>query len=155
MNILIVDDSEDARDLTEAVLRSAGYTELRCATSASEAYECLGIGKNSADGVFPADLVLLDIVMPDVDGIEVCARIRADGRYNDVPIIMVTSLDDLDSLEAAFNSGANDYIAKPINRTELIECVRAALSHRAELDRREKHKRELPGPRDMPAEVQS
>jgi sigma-B regulation protein RsbU (phosphoserine phosphatase) len=142
MKILIVDDSEDARDLTEAVLRSAGFTDLRGAASANEAYECLGIGNNPADGAVAADLVLLDIVMPDVDGIEACARIRSNARYNDVPIIMVTSLDDEDSAANAFNAGANGYITKPINRVELIARVRAALRLKAEIDRCNERERE-------------
>ena len=87
MKILIVDNSDEARDITEAALLSGGFTELRGASSAAEAYEHLGIGK--PDTPFPADLILLDIVMADVDGIQACAQIRSDPRYADVPIIMV------------------------------------------------------------------
>jgi PleD family two-component response regulator len=87
--------------------------------------------------------VLLDIMMPEMDGIETCARIRNDIRYVDTPIIMVTSLDDMDSLSNAFLAGANDYISKPLNRIELIARVRAALKLKAELDRRQAREREL------------
>ena len=134
MRILIVDDSDEARDITEAALLSGGFTELRSASSAAEAYEHLGIGKR--DAPFPADLVLLDIVMADVDGIEACAQIRSDPRYADVPIIMVSSLNDADSVAEALKAGANGYIAKPFNRGELVARVRAALQLKAEIDRR-------------------
>jgi phosphoserine phosphatase RsbU/P len=87
--------------------------------------------------------VLLDIMMPEIDGIETCARIRNDPRYADTPIIMVTSLDDMDSLANAFVAGANDYINKPLNRIELIARVRAALKLKAELERRQAREREL------------
>jgi PleD family two-component response regulator len=91
----------------------------------------------------PVDIVLLDIMMPEVDGIEACARIRNDGRYSDIPILMVTALADMDSLANAFVAGANDYITKPINRIELLARVRAALKLKAELVRRQEREREL------------
>ena len=87
--------------------------------------------------------MLLDIVMPDIDGIEACARIRSDPRYADVPIIMVTSLGDMDSLANAFVAGATDYITKPVNRVELLARVRSALKLKAELDRRAGARAEL------------
>jgi PleD family two-component response regulator len=87
--------------------------------------------------------MLLDIVMPEIDGIEACARIRSDQRYSSVPIIMVTSLGDTDSLANAFVAGATDYITKPLNRVELLARVRSALKLKAELDRREARELEL------------
>jgi PleD family two-component response regulator len=87
--------------------------------------------------------VLLDIMMPEIDGIETCARIRNDPRHVDTPIIMVTSRDDMESLANAFVAGANDYINKPLNRVELIARVRAALKLKAELERRQAREREL------------
>jgi PleD family two-component response regulator len=143
MRILIVDDSEDSRELTEAALLSAGYKDVVGAASASDAYKYLDIGVHKSDEAVPVDIILLDIVMPEVDGIEACARIRSDGRYGDIPIIMVTSLADMDSLSNAFVAGANDYITKPINRIELLARVRAALKLKAELVRRQEREREL------------
>ena len=87
--------------------------------------------------------MLLDIVMPEMDGVEACARIRNDARYADLPIIMVTSLDDMNSLANAFVAGATDYITKPVNRVELVARVRAALRLKQELDRRQAREREL------------
>jgi phosphoserine phosphatase RsbU/P len=142
VRILIVDDAEDSRDLTEAALLSAGYTDVVTADSAWQALKILDVGGTTEEAL-PVDLVLLDIIMPEMDGIEACARIRNDPRYGDFPIIMVTSLDDMDNLANAFVAGATDYVTKPINRVELVARVRAALKLKAELDRRQAREREL------------
>ena len=142
MRILVIDDSEDGRDLSEAMLVAAGYEHVSTAGSAAEAYRLLGIGEQAAEPI-AIDLILLDIVMPDIDGIEACARIRSDRRYGTVPIIMVTALGDTDSLGNAFVAGATDYITKPVNRVELLARARSALKLKAELDRREAREAEL------------
>jgi DNA-binding response OmpR family regulator len=145
MRILVVDDSEDWRDLTEAALMAAGYDHIATAESALDAYGKLGLahGPQSAGGSAACDLIVLDLVMPDIDGIEACARIRGDGRYVDVPVIMVTAANDMDSLSSAFIAGATDYITKPFNRVELLARVRSALKIKAELDRRKSRESEL------------
>ena len=133
MRILAVDDSEDARDLTEAALLSAGYTDIVTAESAWDAFKLLDLGHTN--GRRPTfDLMLLDVVMPDIDGIEACARIRNDPGHADLPIIMVTSLDDMGSLDNAFVAGANDYITKPFSRDVLLARIRAALRNSARRD---------------------
>jgi phosphoserine phosphatase RsbU/P len=142
VRILVVDDQEDARDLTEGALLSAGYSDIVTAESGWESLKILDVGR-ATDEDPDVDVVLLDIVMPEMDGVEACARIRSDARYADLPIIMVTSLDDVSSLANAFVAGATDYITKPVNRVELIARVRAALRLKAELDRRRSREREL------------
>jgi sigma-B regulation protein RsbU (phosphoserine phosphatase) len=142
MRILVVDDSEDSRDLTEGALLSAGYTDIVTASSGWEAMKILDIGRATEEKP-TIDVALLDIVMPEMDGVEACARIRNDSRYGDLPIIMVTSLDDMNSLSNAFVAGATDYVTKPVNRVELIARVRAALKLKQELDRRQAREREL------------
>ena len=143
MRILVVDDSEDGRDVAEAMLLAAGYADVSTAGSAAEAYRFLAIGEPAALAPSPFDLVLLDIMMPEIDGIEACARIRKDSRHSDVPIIMVTSLGDMDSLGNAFVAGATDYITKPLNRVELLARARSALKLKSELDRRRAREHEL------------
>jgi len=143
MRILVVDDSEDGRDVAEAMLLAAGYKHVCTAGSAAEAFRFLAIGGLATQEPSLVDLVLLDILMPEIDGIEACARIRNDRRYSDVPIIMVTSLDDTDSLANAFVAGATDYITKPLNRVELLARTRSALKLKSELDRRQAREREL------------
>src|SRR5262249_14986785 len=131
MHIMVVDDSEDWRDLTEAALMSAGYEEITTAESAVDAYRQLGLATpRVAD--HSVDLVVLDLFMPEIDGIQACAQIRSDERYTDVPIIMVTAANDMDSLSNAFVAGATDYITKPFNRVELLARVRSALKIKAE-----------------------
>jgi PleD family two-component response regulator len=143
MRILIVDDSEDWRDLTEAALMAAGYDQVATAESAAAAYTKLGVGTPPGNGAAAVDLIVLDLVMPEIDGIEACARIRGDARYIDVPVIMVTAASDMDSLSSAFIAGATDYITKPFNRVELLARVRSALKIKAELDRRKSREGEL------------
>lgn len=143
MRIMVVDDAEDSREIIEAALLSGGYRDVLPATSGFDALKLLDVGSRDEQSLAKADVVLLDIMMPEIDGIETCARIRADARYTDTPIIMVTSLDDMDSLANAFVAGANDYINKPINRVELIARVRAALKLKGELERRLAREREL------------
>lgn len=143
MRIVIVDDSDEGRNLTEALLLDAGYEDIVTADSAAAVFALLAIEGSKTSPPYAVDLVLLDILMPDIDGIETCARIRNDPRYSDVPIIMVTRLADLDSLANAFVAGATDYINKPVNRVELVARVRSALRLKAELDRRLAREREL------------
>jgi sigma-B regulation protein RsbU (phosphoserine phosphatase) len=121
VRILVVDDSEDARDIVEAMLMSAGYTDVVTADSAWEALHILDLWRPKFD------VVLLDIVMPKMNGIEICARIRNDARYSDLSIIMLTSLDDMDSVAEAFVVGANDYVAKPLIRAQLVSRVQTAV----------------------------
>jgi PleD family two-component response regulator len=143
MRILVVDDSEEARDIVEAMLLSAGYKEVSAVASAVDAYRFLSMGDLKAEGPASVDLILLDIVMAEIDGIEACARIRSDPRHADVPIIMVTSLSDMESLANAFVAGATDYIIKPVNRVELLARSRSALRLKAEFDRRRAREAEL------------
>jgi PleD family two-component response regulator len=142
MRILVIDDSEDSRDLIEGALLSAGYTDIATAASGSKALKLLDLGR-AADEKPIVDVALLDIVMPEMDGVETCARIRSDPRHADLPIIMVTALHGMDSLNNAFVAGATDYIIKPINRVELVARVRAALKLKQELDRRQAREQEL------------
>jgi PleD family two-component response regulator len=143
MHILVVDDSEDGRDIAEAMLLAAGYRNVSTVGSAADAFALLAMDGQATVETSPVDLVLLDIVMPEIDGIEACARIHSDPRYSDIPIIMVTLLADMDSLANAFVAGATDYITKPLNRVELLARVRSALKLKSELDRRQAREREL------------
>jgi DNA-binding response OmpR family regulator len=144
MRILVVDDDEDARDLTEGALLSAGYTDIVTAASGWDALKALDVGRTTDEDAI-VDVVLLDILMPEMDGVEVCARIRNDPRYADLPIIMVTALADMNSLANAFVAGATDYLTKPVNRIELVARVRAALRLKAELDRRQSARARIAG----------
>jgi len=135
--ILIVDDSRLARAAMASVLRAAGYQNLLEAGSAEEALALLKQREHEVG------LVLLDIVLPDLDGIAACGRIKQDPSLKGIPVIMVTAQDDLDSLQAAFRAGAMDYITKPIQEVELTARARSALALKLEMDRRKAREKEL------------
>ncbi len=113
--ILVVDDVPQNVRLLEAVLAPRGYTVVT-ATSGEEALERL-------EGV---DLVLLDVVMPGIDGYEVCRRLRADERTSFLPVVMVTASGEREKREA-IEAGADDFIAKPFDHEELLARVRSLL----------------------------
>lgn len=116
--VLIVDDDPLLRRLCAAALRHAGL-ELEEADSGEQAVERFG-----ASG---ADLVILDVQMRGIDGYETCRRVRALPGGANVPVIMLTGLDDASSIERAYESGATDFIAKPFQWPLLTQRVRYAL----------------------------
>ena len=125
--ILIVDDFQDNLDLVEDMLDDDGYENIICVLSAKEAYVELETNN--------IDLIILDIMMPDIDGIEACKHIKSDERYEDIPIIIATAKSDLETLQEAFAVGANDYIRKPIvNDIELLSRVKNALNLKLNID---------------------
>ena len=89
------------------------------------------------------DLILMDVMMPGMDGIEACQRIKAQDGLRDIPVIMVTIRDDEEALAQAFAMGATDYIIKPVKEIELLARVRAALKLKRETDRRKAREQEL------------
>ncbi len=143
--ILIIDDSETIRKVIESILSSAGYKNLHFADSASTALELLGINPPRQDhsGHPIYDLILLDIVLPDIDGRVACRLIKSAEHMVDVPVIMVTSLDKADDLKKAFDAGANDYITKPVNEIELLSRLQSSLKLKIEVDRRKEREQEL------------
>lgn len=135
MSILIVDDTASQRFLLSAILKAAGYANLITASSAMEAFERLGMN-DSGTLSSAVDLILMDISMPQIDGLEACRRIKADLAAQDIPIIMITASTDEADLQLAFDAGAMDYLNKPPNKTELLARVRSALRLKHEMDSR-------------------
>ena len=123
--ILIADDDEIERFLQRQVLEPAGFDIVE-ATSGGEALECFS--------AFQPDLVVLDVMMPDMNGFDVCGAMRALPSGGDTPILMATALDDVDSIDRAYRSGATDFIGKPINWPVLPHRVRYMLRARATLE---------------------
>jgi CheY-like chemotaxis protein len=115
--ILIVDDEESNRVLLEALLATLGY-ECCLASDGCEALVCLDPN---------IDLVLLDIVMPGLDGYEVARRIRSGGTCPDVPIIMVSGLNTAEDRLKAGQAGANFFVSKPVDQEQLLLSVSALL----------------------------
>lgn len=142
MAILIVDDSEVALTVFESILQGAGHADILCARSALEAYRLLGIdGAAGAGGGI--DLILMDILMPEIDGIAACRQLKSHEGLRDIPIIIVTGMEEHEHLEAAFAAGATDYLTKPANKRELLARVRSAMLLKQEMDRRKAREKEL------------
>ncbi|ELR99856.1 EAL domain-containing response regulator [Gloeocapsa sp. PCC 73106] len=117
-SILIVDDEPDNFDVIEAFLSGQDY-QLHYADSGSEAIASLNI--------LQPDLILLDVMMPGTDGIELCRRIKAMPQWKSVPIVMVTALAGKQTLARCLDVGADDFISKPFNRLELIARIGSML----------------------------
>lgn len=135
MGILVVDDESSIRLMLETILKDAGYNNVLTAGSARDAFSLLGVDDSSSP-LPEIDLVLMDISMPGIDGIEACHRIKAVAHLRDLPIIMVTGLADTKGLQAAFAAGAVDYVTKPPNIGEMLARVQSALETKHEMDRR-------------------
>jgi len=142
VEILVVDDSKAIQDLLKLVLAKAGFHDLLFANSAAEAFEKLGM-YGSQGGSSKIDLILMDVVMPEVGGIEACRKIKEKNQLRDIPIIMVTGMEETRGLQPAFDAGAIDYIKKPIDQTELAVRVRSALKLKRETDARKAALRQL------------
>lgn len=141
MAILIVDDSPDQFALLRALLTKAGHTQILGAESAQTAFSILNLdGTQSTTDI---DLILMDVLMPEIDGMAACRTIKQQVHLRDIPIIMVTAKNDLDNLHEAFSAGAMDYINKPVKRIELLARVASALTLKKEMDCRKLREVEL------------
>jgi DNA-binding NtrC family response regulator len=120
--LLIVDDNEDNRYTLTRQLARAGYTRVAAATNGHEA---LALMQSQS-----FDLVLLDVLMPDLDGFDVCERLRASEATRDIPVIFLTALGDTTDKVRAFNLGAVDYLTKPFKSEELLARVATHLALR-------------------------
>ena len=121
--VLIVDDNRVNRHLLMALLERGGIRNVEMAEDGNDA---LARMEN-----FRPDLILLDLMMPNLDGFEMCRRLRADGRWADLPVLVQSSLSRAEDRARAFAAGATDYVTKPINAIELLSRVRIHLQNRA------------------------
>jgi CheY-like chemotaxis protein len=116
--ILLVDDSSTALMIGQVLLSRAAY-QVVLARDGKEA-----VVKATSER---PDLILMDVVMPNMTGIEACRVIRTEEATREIPIILVTTRGDGESVEAGFASGCNDYVTKPINGPELLGKLRDQL----------------------------
>ncbi|MDA1842805.1 fused response regulator/phosphatase [Bacillus cereus] len=153
MSILIVDDNPVNIFVIEKILKQAGYQDLVSLNSAQELFEYIQFGKDSSRHN-EIDLILLDIMMPEIDGLEVCRRLQKEEKFKDIPIIFVTALEDANKLAEALDIGAMDYITKPINKVELLARMRVALRLKSELNWHKEQEENLRNELDLATQVQ-
>jgi len=121
--ILIADDNPSNADLLDAHLDGEGF-ETKLVYNGEDAI--------TAAREWKPDLILLDVMMPKLSGFEVCRRLRGEPATKDVSVLMVTALDQATDVETAVDAGTDDFLTKPINKTELLLRVRAMLASRTE-----------------------
>jgi two-component system, sensor histidine kinase and response regulator len=125
-SILVVDDEPDNFDTIEALLHNTNY-ELYYVSSAREAIDSLD--------TFNPDIILMDVMMPDMDGLTACGRIKSMRDWQGIPIIMITALASREDLSRCLAAGADDFISKPINKMELQARLQSMLRIKKQHDR--------------------
>lgn len=119
--ILVIDDHPETLNIIQRVLQQQGYNVL----GARSGFRGLSLAESENP-----DLVLVDGMMPEMDGWEVCRQLRATPKLSDIPIIMFTAVDEAEQKLAGFNAGADDYLTKPTEPAELVERVKMILENR-------------------------
>ncbi|WP_254506642.1 response regulator [Anatilimnocola floriformis] len=127
--ILIADDNQANRELLEAYLAT-----VDCVTDiAVDGQDTLAKVKS-----FQPDLILLDVMMPKLNGFEVCQKLRADAATRRIMILMVTALNEAGDIERGVKAGTDDFVSKPVNKTELLQRVQLMLKHKDVVDELER-----------------
>ena len=120
--VMVVDDDLLATKAVVMLLQRHGYEMV----SASSGAECL---KMLADGAQP-DVLVLDVKMPEMSGLDVCRTVKSDGRFRDMPIILLTGCDDLETRAAGMKLGVSEFLCKPFAHHELLARIDAQLDAR-------------------------
>jgi len=115
MKILIADDDDEIRDLVEMILSSSGY-DVSAHANGKKAWE--GLQKTGAD------MAVLDINMPEMDGLELLDLIRGDDRFKEMPVMLLTARKGMDERAKGLERGADDYLTKPFENEELVRRVK-------------------------------
>lgn len=119
--VLLVDDNAQNLELLQAYLDDLDCP-IRTARDGIEAMEAI-------DREQP-DIILLDVMMPRMSGFQLCTKLKASPATRDIPVIMVTALNEVGDVERAVECGADDFLTKPVNKVELLHRVRSLLNHR-------------------------
>jgi len=141
MKILLIDDDVDSAEVVRELLENTWPVEVTIAIRAGDAQQLLE--QSGFDHVAPFDLIVLDVGLPDFDGIELCRRIRLRPNLSLVPVVMVSGHTDERAIEAALDAGATDYVCKPVRTRELLARIRAALRDKLSRERQRDATHEL------------
>jgi len=117
--ILIIDDDKSTTRLLEIILSRDNY-EIVAVNNSEEAV--------STAVIYSPDLILLDVMMPGVDGLEICRNLRAEPQFTEIPVIFFTSIGNVEEKVAAFDSGATDFLTKPVHPEELKIRIKTLIS---------------------------
>lgn len=120
-NVLVVDDDRNAVDILNRLLSKEGFV-VQCAHGGREAL--------AAVAAHPIDVILLDVMMPDMDGFQVCEALRKEERTREIPVILLTAKDDMETRVVGMRLGVSEFLTKPINKTELFTRLRAQMHQR-------------------------
>ncbi len=120
-NVLVVDDDRNAVDILNRLLTKEGFTVL-CASGGREALTLVAAHQ--------VDVILLDVMMPEMDGFQVCEALRKSDRTRGIPIILLTAKDDMETRVVGMRLGVSEFLTKPINKTELFGRLRAQIHQR-------------------------
>lgn len=153
MGIVIVDDNATNLLIIEKFCLKPDTQISKWSPSAKELYQLLDMHSPSPAEV-PVDLILMDMMMPEIDGVEACRTIQADDRLRDIPIIFVTAMGDSNKLAEALDAGALDYVMKPINKVELLARIRSTLRLKYEKDWHKERDKRIKYELDLAKQVQ-
>lgn len=152
MTILVVDDNQVNLFVIEKILKSDGYEKFVSVQSAKEMFDYLD--PSNAPKCYDINVILLDVMMPEMDGIEACRILKQNPQWKDIQVIFVTALEDKVKLSEALDVGGIDYITKPIDRVELLARIRVGKRLKSELDWHTNQEKNIQRELDLAARVQ-
>lgn len=144
-NFLVIDNSKTSQQMLVDMMKQAGYSNICTASSALDALELLGVREDQTpvEKEPTVDIIITSLVLPKMDGIDFCRRIKKEPRLAHIPVVMITAADDKEIQEAAFQAGIFDYIIKPFNSVLVLARIKAVLRLNAEMKKGHEREKQL------------